>query len=501
MNQHQASDAHPSSPDRNSAASSKKGFALAAGLCLVLVFLEDWFFYGHPVGWTLGGYGVALMAAIFLTGGRPRTRPAWILSVALAALFLWSLEEPGALMGVLGLVGLVTLALQTREGWSGSILVWLERWGVFLGLGWFSLLKEAVPPERPASSEGAAPHPRGRFLRNWIVPVIITLLFLVLFALANPIISTCLEDLGQAIADFSENLPAFERVLLWMFVAVWIWALLRMKTGVGKRPARGASSEGRNRNDFSPGFCVRCLSLFNLLFAIQTLLDVAYLWGGASLPEGMTYARYAHRGAYPLLTAAILAAVFVLMTFRAGRNSDAMRWPRRLVYAWLIQNVFLVFSAGWRLCLYVEVYTLTRWRIAAMIWMLLVGCGLVYILVRIVTGRPNLWLVHINILTAAAVLYACAFVDFDGFIAGYNVKRCEEIRGRGPAIDIPYLEGLGPETLPALEWLECRLGNNPRAPEIRDAIARLRISLDRDLRDWRGWTCRRHRLSERAARE
>jgi len=501
MNQHQGPDAHPSPPDRNTTAASRKGFTLAALLCLVLVFLEDWFFYGHPVGWTLGGYGLALMTAIFLTGGLPRTRPAWILSAALAVLFLWSLEEPSTLMGILGLVGLVTLALQAREDWTGSILVWLERWGVFMGLGWFCLLKEVVPPDKKASTEKAGSPPKNRFLGNWFVPVMITLLFLVLFALANPIISGWLEDLGQAIRDFSENLPAVERVLLWLFVAVWVWALLRMKTGAGKRLGRGTSTEVGNRNDFSPGFCVRCLLLFNLLFAVQTILDVTYLWGGARLPEGMTYAGYAHRGAYPLLTAAILAAVFVLMTLRAGRNSDAMRWPRRLVYVWLIQNVLLVFSSGWRLCLYVEVYTLTRWRIAAMIWMLLVGCGLVYILVRIVTGRSNLWLVHINVLTALAVLYACAFVDFDSFIADYNVKRCEEIRGKGPAIDIHYLEGLGYETLPAFEWLDYSLGNNPRTPELRNTLARLRVSLQQDLRDWRGWSYRRHRLSGWAPRE
>jgi len=37
------------------------------------------------------------------------------------------------------------------------------------------------------------------------------------------------------------------------------------------------------------------------LFAIQTVLDIQYLWRGAALPDGMSYATYAHRGAYPLI--------------------------------------------------------------------------------------------------------------------------------------------------------------------------------------------------------
>ena len=56
--------------------------------------------------------------------------------------------------------------------------------------------------------------------------------------------------------------------------------------------------------------------MFNALFAVQTVLDLAYLWGGVRLPDGMTYADYAHRGAYPLIATALLAAAFVLAAMR-----------------------------------------------------------------------------------------------------------------------------------------------------------------------------------------
>ena len=51
----------------------------------------------------------------------------------------------------------------------------------------------------------------------------------------------------------------------------------------------------------------RGLLLFNLVFLVQNLLDVEYLWAGAALPEGVTYAGYAHRGAYPLIATALIA--------------------------------------------------------------------------------------------------------------------------------------------------------------------------------------------------
>jgi hypothetical protein len=234
--------------------------------------------------------------------------------------------------------------------------------------------------------------------------------------------------------------------------------------------------------------------LFNVLFALQTGLDVYYLWAGGELPKGLTYAQYSHRGAYPLLVAAILAALFVLAAFRGVSRANSMRSARRLVYLWLVQNLFLVVSAAWRLRLYVDVYTLTRLRVAAAIWMLLVFCGLVWILVRIVAGRSNLWLININTITALSVLYVCCFVNFDGWITRFNVAHCREVRGSGPKIDVAYLESLGPDALPALLQLVARTQGSPDAPAVHGTVQRLRTDLQADLGSWRGWTWRRQRM-------
>ena len=59
-----------------------------------------------------------------------------------------------------------------------------------------------------------------------------------------------------------------------------------------------------------------------MLFAVQTNLDVTFLWGNAALPADITYAAYAHRGAYPLILTALLAAGFVLVAMRPGGPAE-----------------------------------------------------------------------------------------------------------------------------------------------------------------------------------
>ena len=134
----------------------------------------------------------------------------------------------------------------------------------------------------------------------------------------------------------------------------------------------------------------RSLMLFNALFALQTVLDLAYLWGGATLPDGMSHAEYAHRGAYPLIVTALLAAGFVLIAMRPGGPAEQSRLIRPLVLLWTGQNILLVISSMLRLDLYVAAYSLTYLRLAAFIWMVLVATGLLLILIQILLKKPNL---------------------------------------------------------------------------------------------------------------
>lgn len=240
----------------------------------------------------------------------------------------------------------------------------------------------------------------------------------------------------------------------------------------------------------------RSLLVFNLLFLIQNGLDVMYLWGGQTLPEGMTYAEYAHRGAYPLVATALLAAVFVLISFRGGEKRNRMNWARWLVYAWIIQNIFLLGSAAWRLWIYVDFYGLTRWRVATGLWMVLVALGLGYILIRIVGGYSNRWLINVNAATAIVLLSACTFVNMDRFIADYNVAHCKEVRGTGVPIDVSYLGELGVDALPAVNQLHQEIEDARKKQRLEDLQKKFTGQLIHTLDDWRGFTFQRSRLLE-----
>ncbi|HWV64203.1 DUF4173 domain-containing protein, partial [Chitinophaga sp.] len=172
---------------------------------------------------------------------------------------------------------------------------------------------------------------------------------------------------------------------------------------------------------------------------------------GKRLPDGLSYADYAHRGAYPLIATAILAGGFVLVATRRGGPGEHSPLLRTLVYLWVAQNIWLVISSLLRLDLYVEAYGLTEMRIAAAVWMALVAVGLALIVGKIATGRSNRWLVMTNLAALMLTLWGVAFIDVPALISRFNVEHSREVAGTGPAIDIYYLAGQGPGAIPALD--------------------------------------------------
>jgi len=287
--------------------------------------------------------------------------------------------------------------------------------------------------------------------------------------------------------------------LFWAMALSIVWPFIHVRWR-GKREVAASLAEAvapaqETRADridfFGVTTILRSLILFNLLFAVQTVLDVAYLWGNAKLPDDISYASYAHRGAYPLILTALLAAGFVLAAMKPGGPAEKSAIIRPLVYLWVAQNVLLVASSILRLDLYVQIYLLTWWRIAAFIWMLLVAFGLLLIVARIALNRSDGWLISANLITLTATLYVCSLVNFAALIADYNVSHSREAAGKGVGIDINYLFHLGPQALPAIDRAIALRGYDPGLVSRRGCLVEQQR---RDMNSWRNWGFRSWRL-------
>ena len=340
---------------------------------------------------------------------------------------------------------------------------------------------------------------------GWIVPAVLCGVFVLLFAYASPIWQGWLEAIDLfALLDVLFS----PRIFFWIFVGWVSWPFLEGHVSKfrlfnsSKKSVTFVGTDNLSKMTDWQQFAQRCLILFNLVFALQNVLDFGILWGGAARPEGMSYAEYAHRGAYPLVVAALLAGVFVLIALRPGGVGERSHIIRNLVLLWVGQNIILLMSSLLRLDIYITAYALTYWRIAAFIWMLLVAVGLVLIITRFVLKRSVGWLVVANVVVLISTLYATSLVNLPYRITKFNLEHSSMAQSSGSRFDTYYLRRLGPETLPALENFETKLnlasrGQLHRLSKERDLLLkRYRPHSGYSRDDWRAWTYRGHRLKE-----
>ncbi len=469
---------------------SRSSFWLKLGLATALVVLADVLFVWHEPGSTMGLFALAWLGALVVARpGLLRERRALAAVVAAAAFALVMADRPGPLAWVLFSLATAVAVLSARVRSGETAWAWAQRL-VILGVVGVAgpvidLFRLSRLKRRRSGRSMIA------LLGLLVMPVVGGGIFLALFAAANPLISDFLAGL---------SLPALSpaglvRAFLWSMVAVlvlgalrprWRRKLIALPTRAAARPSPGLTTS-----------IVWSLVVFNAVFALQNGLDIAFLWSGAPLPGDMGLADYAHRGAYPLIITALLAGLFVLVALQPG--SDTARRPlvRGLVIVWVAQNIILVASSLLRTADYIEAYALTRFRIAAMVWMALVGIGLLLILWRMLRDRSAHWLIDANVRVALGVLAVISVVDLGGIAAAWNVRHAREVGGRGVELDLGYLRSLGAPALVSLVELEQTTDD----PGLRDRVAAVRRDVHAQARrgqaEWRGWTWRDQRRLER----
>lgn len=473
-----------------------------------LVALADVLFFGKSIGISLVLFLlVVAAAAACLNPVRIGRSGLWKASFLLAAGMLPLVDNASFLsvsIAVLAMLVSVRMMAEPRN------LSWSE-------LAWNAVRPLLVSPCTLFSDLARAERWRkkrkgargfGATLIGWAIPLSLGGIFAGLFVLANPLL-----DAWASAISFRNILGVLfsTRCLFWAALLCLLWPLLRLKRQHSQLSNPDAGKTPHNISVeveflFDNMIVRRCLVLFNVLFATQTVMDALYLWGGVTLPDGMSYAAYAHRGAYPLVVTALLAAAFVLVAMRPSgpASRDPLILP--LVLAWVAQNILLTLSALLRLDLYVETYSLTGWRIAAFIWMLLVVVGLGLIVVQLTMGRSLQWLLTANALALAGTLYAYSFVNTPAVVANYNFRHSYEMRDSGPPLDIQYLRSLGPHALqaidryiPRIEARDLERGEKALWQQRLASLEQLRKDLMnkhlQEQSDWRAWSVSDWRLT------
>lgn len=383
---------------------------------LFLITLADFLFWQQPIGISLVVFSAGLCAAALMNLRPNFCNRDWLIFTG-----VWFLS----VLPVLEFVQ-ITSVLFLALG-HASLLIWsatrsnagpLARALMFLP---FTLVSFAVVAciYLGAGTARTKPTVTQSGLVAWILPLTVGFIFMWLFIGANPVFQEWLNDLSHL--DISPD--GFARATFWSVIGFLVLPFVMFKQFAPNlhpksKPQRSTvRPEGALINARS---VQNSLMLFNAMFLVQNVTDLTVLWGGSGLPEGMTYATYAHSGAYPLMATSILAGLFALVSRRFTISSDFIKI---LLLTWVAQNIVLLGSAIFRLDLYVDVYGLTYLRLRVSIGMFIVLAGMVLLIWQLWRSETNTWLTGSFSAVVIFVFYTCSFVNFGYVIASENLSR------------------------------------------------------------------------------
>jgi len=473
------------------------GILLAA---LVMGVLADALLRATPWGSNLTLWVTALVVAVITLTDRKRTgwapdRRGLVIPLVLFAVFMaWrdspvlKLLDAGALMTVLALALVRACSGSFRLAGAGEYALGALLAGFQATLGFiFLALGDIQWKELPQSGWARRALGTGRGL---VIAVPLVLIFGGLFMAADAVFAGIVKDLLDI--DFVNLFTHLFIIGLaaWM-VGGYLRGLLLGKeapmalNGVPKSLTLGSIETGT------------VLGLLDLLFLGFVIVQVRYLFGGAALvhvTSGLTYAQYARRGFFELVTVAALVLPLLLGAhwLLGKEDASARRVFRVLAGAQILLLFVIMASAVQRMRLYQNEYGLTELRLYTTVFVGWLAVVFLWFTGTVLRGERERFAFG-ALVAGFLMLVALHFLNPDAFIVRTNVARAQG----GRSLDVHYAASLSADAVPALVAALPSLSPAERTEAATCILTQWSPPM---FSDWRAWSWSR-RQAWRAVEE
>jgi hypothetical protein len=319
-----------------------------------------------------------------------------------------------------------------------------------------------------------------KLIRLAILPSFLLLLFFVIYNFANGVLSEWTSHVGLRLDTFLLNFFrqfSIDR-LFFLFLGFYISGSLLLRTKLiylenreaaqnndltrirfqrwdprknwwyqVVAPIMGKLAKGALalKNENTVG--VISLILLNVLLLVVNCIDIGYLWFNFTYTPGINLSDLTHQGTELLIISIVLAISVLLFFFRGNLNFyQRNKWLKLWSYGWIVQNIVLVVSVFIRDYYYIAKLGLSYKRLGIFFFLVMVLTGLITVFIKIKQSKTGYFLCRINAWAALVLLVIGTGVNWDGYIAEYNVGHRKNI-----PLDIAYLLTLSDKTLPILE--------------------------------------------------
>jgi len=246
---------------------------------------------------------------------------------------------------------------------------------------------------------------------------------------------------------------------------------------------------------FDPVILLTILVLINVIYAVFSVIQFAYLFGGSSfvLPSSYTYAEYAIRGFFELVVVSIINFGILLfgIVFVKKENKKIFTAIRAFLTLLVVFTFVLLASAFYRMLVYEQAYGFTYLRVFVQTFMIMLF--FLFIVNIIYIWYSKIPIIKSYFIISLAVYIIMSFANVDVIIAKNNINRYYETG----QIDMAYLKGLSYDAVPEMQKLlvSVKDSSDPYEKQIAEDIIEdfeeKKIKLE-DQKSWQSFNISRY---------
>lgn len=389
-------------------------------------------------------------------------------------------------------------------------------------VAWFENIANLIESSKNAANPNRAkPKPNSRakrLLSILILPLLITVVFIIFYANGNQVFGTISSSIINSILKGIENF--FEQIsftgILFFLLGIAVTAVLVLHTKKNQT-ADWASTFSFNLRSKSPASDTQSMTLkdqyqralvtfvsINVLIALVNLIDFTTVWFDFEVTKGDSLKQVVHNGTYVLITSILFAISVILYFFKGELNNYRQgKWLKRLAIVWIGQNIILVISVGFKTFHYINFHGLAYKRIGVLIFLVIMVATLLSLFIKINRKKSLFFVFHFNSWAATIILVLCTIPDWSSVMVSVNLNHWN--KGQ---IDTDFYFDLSPnvyplllENLPEIEAQIEQHSHNPvKWTRIKSSygmkqVLRSRIQaflLDESNDHWQSWQFKRH---------
>lgn len=199
----------------------------------------------------------------------------------------------------------------------------------------------------------------------------------------------------------------------------------------------------KEREKKNPIIAITFTVMITVIYLIFSIIQVIFLFsGGMILPEGYTYAEYAHQGFFQLLFLCIFNLILVLCCMSLFEMN---RWLKTILMVFSGCTYVMIASSAYRMILYISCYHLTFLRMLVLWFLALLVVLLAGVMWSICKKKFPLFRFEVAVITVFYLVLS--FSHFDYWIAKYNISQMGD---QLEYEDVSYLCNLSFDAAPVL---------------------------------------------------